>query len=79
MLSWSQNQAGAWNGKAGPYTLMVVACHQGEGWQVHPKLPGLKSVKVKTPEAGRIAAECMWRDWFKALGKDGPQLSGVVK
>lgn len=67
-LKWSQNGQGNWNGKAGPYTLMVVAFHQGEGWWLHPKLPGLPSELVRDSVEGQARANQMYCDWLLAIG-----------
>lgn len=67
-LKWSQNGQGNWNGKAGPYTLMVVAFHLGEGWWLHPKLPGLPSEMVGDPVEGRAKANLRFSEWLQAIG-----------
>jgi hypothetical protein len=73
MLKWSQAGAGNWNGKAGTYTMMVVAFHEGEGWWLHPKLPGLHGQMVKNPSEGRTIANRLFSEWLQAIGVDhGP-------
>ena len=70
-LVWSQAGNGCWNGKAGPYTLMVVAFHEtgpDAGWWVHPKLPGLKSQEVQDEVTGKVAGERLFREWLKTTG-----------
>ena len=67
-LTWSPDKTGNWNGKVGPYTLFTVAFHTGErAFSVFPKLPGLKSVRVGSPEEGRRVAAGLWRRYFALL------------
>ena len=67
-LSWTPDKTGNLNGKVGPYTLFTVAFHTGErAFFVFPKLPGLKSVRVGSPEEGRRVAAGLWRRYFKLL------------
>lgn len=67
-LEWSQNGQGNWNGKGGPYTLMVVAFHEGEGWWLHSKLPGLSSQKVNNDLEGRDLADRLFLGWLHMTG-----------
>lgn len=67
-LEWSRNGQGNWNGKAGPYTLMVVAFHEDGGWWLHPKLPGLPSITVANDLEGRDLAGHMVAGWLAAIG-----------
>jgi hypothetical protein len=66
-LRWSQNQAGNWNGKRGPFTLFVVAFHKSRGWFVAPKLPGLKTVDVPNAEEGRFQSQFIWERYLNIL------------
>ena len=68
LLSWSQEKE-VYNGKIKPCqdTLFVVAYHVGEGWFVHPKLPGLKSIKVESLAEGMQRSEEVCRNWFWRL------------
>ena len=70
-LTWSQAGNGNWNGKAGPYTVMVVAYHQDgvlSGWRVHPKLPGIKSGKTLDVVTGRVAGDRIFQEWLMTAG-----------
>ena len=67
-LTWSQGKTGNLNGKVGPYTLFTVAFHTRErAFFVFSKLPGLKSVRVGSPEEGRRVAAGLWRRYFELL------------
>jgi hypothetical protein len=58
---------GNWNGKRGQFTIMVVAFHDDEhkkAWYVHPKLPGLKSERVKTAEVGKLVGDALFEGWI---------------
>lgn len=68
-LRWSRSRAGNWNGKRGPYTLMVVAYHVGEkeGWWVHPKIPGFKSQRVRTVYEGQNIGQGLFDAWLATI------------
>jgi len=54
------------------FTLSVVALHVGDGFWVHPKLPGLKSVRVGSEKEGCDIAMKQCQDWLKeVLRSDG--------
>jgi hypothetical protein len=52
----SRMESGVINCKIGAITLFVVAYHAGDGYFVHSKLPGLKSVRVGCDEEGVTVA-----------------------
>lgn len=68
MLKWSQATNGNWNGKAGPYTIMVVAINLNDDYWLHPKLPGLKSQKVEDWVEGRDIGDHLFSEWLMAIG-----------
>lgn len=71
MLKWSQAANGNWNGKAGPYTMMVVAFHDDGGgvWMVHSKLPGVRTVlKFQEAALAQKVADDLFTEWLKAIG-----------
>ena len=73
MLNWSKAANGNWNGKAGPYTMMVVSFHvsspsQEEGWWLHPKLPGLAGQMVKNSSEGKTLGDRLFAEWLREIG-----------
>ena len=70
ILKWSRAQSGVLNLKAGwGITLFVVAYHSGDGYYVHPKLPGLKSIKVGSETEGQTTAIKQCLRWFAEVTK----------
>jgi hypothetical protein len=73
-LTWSEAGNGNWNGKAGPYTIMVVSYHDEgvfRGWRIHPKLPGLKGRVVLGPLAGKATGDRLFAEWLQTIGIKG--------
>jgi hypothetical protein len=70
-LALSRMKSGVINCKIAAITLFVVAYHAGEGYFVHPKLPGLKSVRVGCDEEGVTVAIKMYQQFVKELLADG--------
>lgn len=73
-LTWSQAQNGNWNGKRGPFTLMVVAFHDDGGgvWMVHSKLPGVRTVlEFLGPGAAQEVADGLFAEWVKETNLKG--------
>ena len=68
-LIWSEDKKGNKNGKKGPYTMFVVSYYTGRGYFVSPKLPGLKTVDVPSPEHGVIVAERLFREYLEILNR----------
>lgn len=66
-LSWSQAENGNWNGKRGQYTLVAISYHQGDGWWLHPKMPGIPGQRVDNPQAGMDIANRLFDKWFKEV------------
>jgi hypothetical protein len=66
-LAWSQNRQGNWNGKAGPFTLFVIAYHKSRGWFMAPKLPGLKTVDVSSVEEGQRLSQFWWEKYLAVV------------
>lgn len=65
-LTWSPAQNGNWNGKRGPFTLMVVAFHDDGGgvWMVHSKLPGVRTVmKFQEVALAQKIADGLFAEW----------------
>lgn len=74
-LRWSQVPTGNFNGQVGGLTFYVVAFHaNGEGWQVHPKLPGQKTVRVNSPGEGKAKAVELYRAFLRILIAEGEVL-----
>ncbi len=69
-LNWSEDKKGNRNGKKGPYTLFVVSYYAGRGYFVSPKLPGLKTVDVSSPEQGVTVAERLFREYLEVLNRE---------
>jgi hypothetical protein len=70
-LKWSKAANGNWNGKAGPYTMMVVSFHEAgvlSGWWLHPKLPGLKGQRVEDWVEGKDIGDHLFSEWLKTIG-----------
>lgn len=68
-LKWSEDKRGNRNGKKGPYTLFVVSFYAERGYFVAPKLPGLKTMDVSSPEHGQRVAEKLFQDYLEVLNE----------
>ncbi len=68
LLSRAKN--GNLNCKVGNRTFFVIAFHAGEGYYVHPKLPGFKSVKVGCYEEGATVALKLYKQFTQELIDD---------
>jgi hypothetical protein len=67
-LTWSQDQNGTLNGKAGQITLFAVAYYPERGHFVAPKLPGLnKTIPVRSREEGKMHSELLYHRYFDFL------------
>ena len=67
-LTWSQDQNGTLNGKAGQITLFAVAYYPERGHFVAPKLPGLnKTIPVRSREEGKMQSESLYHRYFDFL------------